>query len=606
MRYRKPVRAALIAVTVAALGCLVGAFANAADAHPSRYYSHASFVTRHRSELRLYGHDFRFAAANMYWLGLSESPTVRYPTTYEVDDAMATANELGLTVVRSHTLGDTVGCPLCLEPTLGQFSSTAFQAIDYAIKSAHDHGIKLIIPLVDHGAYYEGGIGTYTGWRGLSDPNAFYTDPTVISDFEQHIAAVLNHVNSYTGVALKDDPTVLAWEEGNELSAPAGWVQTIANYIRGIDDNHLVAYGALHGLQSDTLSSSVDIEDVHYYPPSVAALNSDAAAVTAADKVYVAGEFDWTGQHGGDALADFLTAAAANDDVAGDAFWSLFPHAAGGGYVQHGDGYTLHYPGDTTDMAMRAQLIRTHAYAMSGRWLGAHQPPGTPVLLGVDGAQLTWRGATLGYRYQIQRSVTSATGPWTTVCDLCASDNDVPWTDAHQLSGTDWYRVRAANVDGVLGGWSNVVSVSVTEPPTLVDNLDNLLLTYAHSAQVGIDTSNLVNFDGDAGRANRHVNDAEWIVWRKPNLDSMTAVVWYWQNEPIAPFEIDTSADGTTWTPATPTVTEGRTPPNGTAWRVFTYQLTGVTGANFVKIVWTDAGPNAWTPQIGQVTLHSA
>ena len=35
----------------------------------------------------------------------------------------------------------------------------------------------------------------------------------------------------------------------------------------------------------------------------------------------------------------------------GTAFWSTFPHSDERGFVQHGDGFTFHYPGD--DDAMR-------------------------------------------------------------------------------------------------------------------------------------------------------------------------------------------------------------------------------------------------------------
>ena len=60
---------------------------------------------------------------------------------------MDTAKEMGARVVRSQTLGDSVGCELCIEPQLGIFNPDAFKAIDYAIKAAHDRGIRLIITL---------------------------------------------------------------------------------------------------------------------------------------------------------------------------------------------------------------------------------------------------------------------------------------------------------------------------------------------------------------------------------------------------------------------------------------------------------------------------
>lgn len=176
-----------------------------------------NFVTRSGSSLFLYGKPFRFAGTNMYWLGLDENVGgINYPTHFRVDDAFAAAEEMGATVVRSHTLGISVGCSLCVEPSLGQFNKAAFEHIDYAIQSASNHHIHLIIPLTDQWHFYHGGKHTFTDWRGITNENRFYTDPTVIHDFEQYISTLLNHVNGYTGTAYKDDPTILAWETGNE------------------------------------------------------------------------------------------------------------------------------------------------------------------------------------------------------------------------------------------------------------------------------------------------------------------------------------------------------------------------------------------------------
>lgn len=171
------------------------------------------FVTRSGSQLFVHGKLFRFAGANIYWVGLDENVGgVNYPTHFSVDDAFLTVEEMGATVVRAHTLGISVGCQLCVEPSPGKFNETAFDHIDYAIRSARDHHIHLVIPLVDNWRYYHGGKHTFTDWRGIHDEFKFFTNQTVIHDFEQYISTLLNHVNHYTGIAYKDDPTIMAWE----------------------------------------------------------------------------------------------------------------------------------------------------------------------------------------------------------------------------------------------------------------------------------------------------------------------------------------------------------------------------------------------------------
>ncbi|MDQ2717543.1 MAG: hypothetical protein M3Z08_21840, partial [Chloroflexota bacterium] len=115
----------------------------------------SSFVTRSGSSLLLDGNLFRFSGPNIYWLGMQETDNGNaYPSHFRVDDALATAALMGATVVRSHTLGISVGCTICVEPRLGVFNPLALQYIDYAIECARVHHIRLIIPLVDNWHYY--------------------------------------------------------------------------------------------------------------------------------------------------------------------------------------------------------------------------------------------------------------------------------------------------------------------------------------------------------------------------------------------------------------------------------------------------------------------
>jgi mannan endo-1,4-beta-mannosidase len=290
---------------------------------------------------------------------------------------------MGATVVRSHTLGISVGCSLCIEPSFdqlnrGQANETALEHVDYAIKVARDLGIRLIVPLTDNYEYYHGGKHNFTDWRCIpyeyqkciSMQNQFYTDKNVIGYFESYISILLNHVNVYTGVAYKNDPTILAWEEGNELDdAPPDWVGEIATYLkRTLQVHQLVAFTERAGIQDTTLLSipDVDIVDVHYYPMSVSTLEKDASTVIQYHKVFYVGEFAWnsgSARGSGDSLSNFLSAIEINGTSV-DTFWSLFAHGDSCNYLQHGDGYTLHYPGDDNNMRASVQLLRTHAHNM--------------------------------------------------------------------------------------------------------------------------------------------------------------------------------------------------------------------------------------------------
>src|SRR5258706_15317766 len=75
--------------------------------------SGSTFVTRSGSSLLLSGQPFRFAGANIHWLALDDS--TNYPSQFRVNDALDTTKEMGLTVIRSHELGISIGCPNCIE-----------------------------------------------------------------------------------------------------------------------------------------------------------------------------------------------------------------------------------------------------------------------------------------------------------------------------------------------------------------------------------------------------------------------------------------------------------------------------------------------------------
>src|SRR5437763_5294638 len=137
---------------------------------------HDSFVTRSGTHLEVAGRPFRFGGANIEWLGLVgygpfDPNGPRYPSHYEIDDALATAQELGARVVRAQTMGDSVGCSLCIEPALGQFNAAAFEPIDYALASARKRGLKLIPTIVGDDARAGSSGCVYLRWREIAVPS---------------------------------------------------------------------------------------------------------------------------------------------------------------------------------------------------------------------------------------------------------------------------------------------------------------------------------------------------------------------------------------------------------------------------------------------------
>lgn len=223
----------------------------------------------------------------------------------------------------------------------------------------------------------------------------------------------MTHKNPYTGLTYAQDPTILAYETGNELygsiwgdmNVPRAWVQEIAKYIKSLGPHKLVLDGT-YGVNSTHLDiPEVDIYSDHFYPLNATKLSQGIEKVRGASKVYWSGEYDWTGLNGketpqGDSLESWFGVIEADqkrDDsvVAGDAFWSLFMHNVpdcqvrfiptplfilqqkrlgmtrannSQSFVEHNDGFTLQYnnPENSAYIDGQISLVRQHYFRMQG------------------------------------------------------------------------------------------------------------------------------------------------------------------------------------------------------------------------------------------------
>ena len=189
---------------------------------------------------------------------------------------------------------------------------------------------------------------------------------------------------------------------------------------------------------------------------------------------------------GSDTLSKFLASIQTNPNVTGDAFWELWSHNDQYGYVDDGDQYQIHYPGDTAAMSSAVRLLRSYAYKMSNLSVPADSIPASPPLETVirNGSTntLVWQGVTAAASYTIERSATGPNGPWSVICNKCATDNNTPWVDTNVPAGPLWYRVTAYNVSGVAGQPSNVYQAGSSS--IMIDNLNDWSHVYQHSSNL--------------------------------------------------------------------------------------------------------------------------
>ena len=61
-----------------------------------------------------------------------------------------------------------------------------------------------------------GGAYQYSVWSDAPDIWSFYTNKTVIGWYLDNVEAIVTRVNSFTGVAYRDDPAIFGWDLINE------------------------------------------------------------------------------------------------------------------------------------------------------------------------------------------------------------------------------------------------------------------------------------------------------------------------------------------------------------------------------------------------------
>lgn len=212
-----------------------------------------NFVIRSGSQLMLDGQPFRASGKNLYFLQME----------YAFAQGAAEPN-LGLARLRT-VLDETARTPFQVIRTCGfnaqakyhgtiqegpyAYRESGLSALDQAIAEAKERGLRIILVLANNWADL-GGLDRYAAWAGKSHDD-FFSNAEMQAWYQDYASMLARRVNTFTGIAYRDEPALLAIEIANELRCSScrgtqrlqETVATLARHLKQVFPNHLIADG---------------------------------------------------------------------------------------------------------------------------------------------------------------------------------------------------------------------------------------------------------------------------------------------------------------------------------------------------------------------------
>lgn len=235
----------------------------------------SEFVRVSGKHFTLAGAPHRFVGVN-FWYGAYLAADGEVGDLERLRAELAALRTLGVTNLR--VLGASEASPMrdALRPSFrgpgSDYNETLLGGLDRLLAEMAELDLKAVIYLNNFWGW-SGGMGTYLAWVNggkfvdMSDPEQpwpayplftmqFYDDARANALYRDYVRAVITRTNSVTGVAYKDDPTIMAWQLANEprpghenkpgrhvLPAFYRWVDETAAFIKSLDAAHLVSSG---------------------------------------------------------------------------------------------------------------------------------------------------------------------------------------------------------------------------------------------------------------------------------------------------------------------------------------------------------------------------
>ena len=219
------------------------------------------FVTSSHGKFMLNGHPYYFIGAN-FWQGMNLGVTGNSGNRNLLNQDLDQLQQLGVTNLRVMAASEGPNTePHRMVPALmdspGVYDLSVLDGLDYLISQMGKRGMKAVMVLNNYWQW-SGGMGQYVSWQEKTPipyPGDYGTFMAYVAKFyactecqtwyRNHIQAMVNHTNPYTGLKYRDDPTIFSWELANEPRRyPLDWINNTAAYIKSLDPNHMVTTGS--------------------------------------------------------------------------------------------------------------------------------------------------------------------------------------------------------------------------------------------------------------------------------------------------------------------------------------------------------------------------
>ncbi len=266
----------MLAASFAFGGAALTGCAGTSAASPAKTASNSANTGRVRRDgmrLLLDGKPYRFVGANL-WYGAYLGADAQYGDRARLERELDRLKALGVSNLRILASAEEGPLKGSIKPgfrTKDRWNESLLQGLDYCLAEVAKRGMRAVLYLSNFWEW-SGGFGTYlwyaTGqylnmgdiahpWPEFPDHNAgFYRSPTALAMFQDHVRQIVGRTNRVTGIAYRDDPTIMAWQLCNEpragvteaviaetLPAYYDWISASARLIRSLDASHLVSLG---------------------------------------------------------------------------------------------------------------------------------------------------------------------------------------------------------------------------------------------------------------------------------------------------------------------------------------------------------------------------